>query len=329
MRFTAALAAICAAIVLLVSCAATSASAAPILWGAWVDGDAYGPTYDDPPWDMAAQDVFEQHAGKRASIIHYGQAWQEGGVAQPFYPGPANAVRARGAVPLLDWNPWDLWAGGGPNQPKFRLQKIASGQFDGYIRSWARGVAAWGHRIMVRPMHEMNGNWYPWSERTNGNRAGDYVKAWKRIVRVADKAGARNIEWVWCPNVIYPGSIPLSGLYPGQEWTEWVGLDGYNFGGSAWTDAGDLMYPTYLALRSLAPSRPVMIAETGSAEVGGDKADWIHWLFDDFEHGYYDAIGALVWFNWNDGGNWSIESSPAAQAVFRTGIASSRFVAGG
>lgn len=327
MRFASFIAVICAALVLLVSCAASSATAAPILWGAWVDGDAYGPTYDDPPWDMAAQGVFEQHAGKRASIIHYGQAWKEGGVSQPFYPGPANAVTARGAVPLLDWNPWDLWASGTADQPAFRLSKIANGSYDAYIRSWALGVKAWGKRIMVRPMHEMNGNWYPWSERANGNRAGDYVKAWRRIVSVADKAGASNIEWVWCVNAVYPGSIPISGLYPGAAYVDWVGLDAYNFGGSGWIDAGDLMYPTYQSLRSLAPTKPVMIAETGSAETGGDKADWIHWLFDDIEQGYYPALGALVWFNWNDGGAWSIESSPAAQAAFRAGIGSPTFVA--
>lgn len=303
------------------------AAGAQILWGAWVDGDAYGPTYDDPPWDMAAQDLFEQHAGKRASIIHYGQFWRENGVSQPFYPNPANAVIARGAVPLLDWNPWDSAAGGATNQPAFRLSRIAAGYHDAYIRSWAQGVAAWGHRILVRPMHEMNGNWYPWSERTNGNRAGDYVKAWKRILRVADQAGASNIEWVWSPNVIYSGSIPLTGLYPGEAWTEWVAMDGYNWGGSQWTDSGDVLYPTYAALRQLAPSRPVMIAETGSAEAGGDKAQWIQWLFEDIEAGYYDALGALVWFNWDaDGHPWRIESSPAAQSAFAAGIASPRFV---
>lgn len=316
---------VCMAIIL-GSAFVQDAKTAPILWGSWVDGDAYGPTFDDPPWDMAAQDVFEQHAGKRASIIHYGQAWQEGAVAQPFYPGPANAVHARGAVPLLDWNPWDLWAGGTANQPKFRLARINSGAFDSYIRSWATGVKTWGKRIMVRPMHEMNGTWYPWSERANGNRTGDYVKAWKRIVRVADQAGASNIEWVWSPNVIYPGSIPLSGLYPGEAWTEWVAMDGYNFGGAGWIDAGDLLYPTYQALRQLAPNRPVMIAETGSAEAGGDKADWIRWLFDDIEQGYFPALEALVWFNWDADGAWSIESSPAAQAAFAEGIASPRFV---
>ena len=33
----------------------------------------------------------------------------------------------------------------------------------------------------LRPMHEMNGNWYPWAEGVNGNVAGDYVNAWRHV----------------------------------------------------------------------------------------------------------------------------------------------------
>lgn len=305
------------------------AQANPILWGAMVDGDAYGPQYDDPPWGMAAQDLFEQHAGKSASIIHFGQFWKQNGVKQPFYPNPASAVAARGAVPLLDWNPWDSAAGGSSNQPAFRLAKIARGDYDAYIRSWAGGVAAWGGRIMVRPMHEMNGTWYPWSERANGNRAGDFVRAWRRIVSVARSAGATNIEWVWCPNAVYSGSIPLAGLFPGESYVTWTGLDGYNWG-SPWTDLGLVIAPTYQQLRALAPHRPVMIAETASAEAGGSKAAWITDGLGDIARPDFPAIGALVWFNVDaDGRPWRIESSPSAQAAFAAGIADPAFVEAG
>lgn len=317
------LVAVIAAIVLLLG--AASAHAAPILWGAWVDGDAYGPTYDDPPWDMAAQDVFEQHAGKRATLIHYGQAWRQGGVAQPFYPENAQAVANRGAVPFLDWSPWDGQAGGGSYQPTFRLSKIIRGDFDAYIRSWATGVKSWGGRIMVRPMHEMNGNWYPWSERANSNRAGEYAKAWRHIVSIADAAGATNIEWVWCPNVVYSGSIPLSGLYPGSAYVDWVGIDGYNWG-SPWKWFYWVFADTMTQLDKIAPTKRIVIAETGSAESGGDKAIWIYDALLTARDGTFPRIGAIAWFNWDaDGAPWRIESSPSAQAEFAASIANPDF----
>jgi beta-mannanase len=40
-------------------------------------------------------------------------------------------------------------------------------------------------------------------------------------------AGARNVTWMWSPNVTYPGAAPLAGLYPGDDYVDWVGLSGY------------------------------------------------------------------------------------------------------
>ena len=317
-----------AAVLAVGALAPACASAQPVLWGAMVDGDAYGAGHTDPPWDMGAQDIFEAHAGKRASIIHYGQAWYQGSAAQPFYPGPAAAVAARGAVPFLDWNPWDLYAGGGPNQPKFRLAQINAGKFDAYIKSWAKGAALWGGRILVRPMHEMNGNWYPWSERANGNRSGEYVKAWRRIVSLARAQGATNIEWVWCPNAVYSGSQPLSGLFPGQSYVDWTAIDAYNFG-APWTALHTAVNPTYQQIAALAPSRPFMIAETGSAETGGSKAAWFDDGLNDVANGDFPLLRAFVYFNVDLERPWRIESSPASQAAFAAGIARPEFVAGG
>lgn len=56
--------------------------------------------------------------------------------------------------------------------------------------------------------------------------------------------------------------------------------DGYNYGTSPSHDVGwesfyDLFKPTYDELQTLAPEKPVMIAETASTEDGGSKAAWI------------------------------------------------------
>lgn len=132
-----------------------------ILWGALVDGDAYGPGRYDPPWDMTSLSTFETHAGKAASIVHYGQFWRSGGVVQPFYAGDHQRVRDHGAIPMLDWNPWDSSSGGSATQPDFALARIIAGDHDAYIRSWATGARDWGHPLFLRFAHEMNGDWYP------------------------------------------------------------------------------------------------------------------------------------------------------------------------
>ena len=304
-------------------------AARQILWGAWIDGDAYGPTHYDPPWDMTAASIFEQHAGKTASIIHYGQFWRQGGALQPFYANDHQRVRDHGSIPMLDWNPWDSHAGGSNAQPEFALGRILAGDFDAYIRSWATGARDWGHPMFLRFAHEMNGSWYPWSEGVNGNTAGQYVAAWRHVHNIFTSVGATNVTWVWSPNAIYPGSTPLTGLYPGDPYVDWVAIDGYNWGTNpgrpdVWKSFAQVFTPTYDALGALAPSKPVMLAELGSTEHGGSKAAWIADVLAQIPANF-PRIGAVVWFNWNTDADWSIESSPSAQAAFATGIASSVF----
>lgn len=305
------------------------AHGAPVYWGAWVNGPAYNSSFGDAPWDLRSQDAFEANTGKRASIHHYGQPWRWNGVMQNFAVSPANNSRSRGGIPLLDWHPWDLSSSGSTNHPDFRLSRIASGAFDSYMRTWATQVRDWGQPIMVRPMHEMNGVWFPWSEQVNGNTAGSFVPAWRRIVEQARSVGATNIQWVWCPNTVYPGSIPLSGLYPGDSYVDWTCVDGYNFGGTGWIRFDDLFRPTFNQLDAIAPSKPIMIGETSSSESGGSKAEWIAEALEDIASGlWYPRLRAFVWFNWNaeSGSTWRIESSASATASFRSGIAHPNFL---
>ena len=53
----------------------------------------------------------------------------------------------------------------------------------------------------------MNGSWFPWSEGVNGNRAGEYVAAWRHVHDIFTAVGATNVTWVWCPNVDYNNNL--------------------------------------------------------------------------------------------------------------------------
>ena len=107
----------------LVLCAgqAAQAAAAPIYWGAYMKGDTYG--FDDAPFDARTIAAFESHAGKRVSIVHWGQPWywtSQGGY-MPFRADLAERVRQRGSIPMINWNSWDLDRGGALDHPVFRL----------------------------------------------------------------------------------------------------------------------------------------------------------------------------------------------------------------
>lgn len=310
---------------------AAPASAQPgrILWGAYVDGDAYG--LGDPPWDLRALARFEERAGRRVAILHFGQAWYRDGRPQAFPERELARLERRGAVGLVDWSSWDAARGGSTEQPALRLRTIIAGRHDATIRSWARAARRHRHRILLRFDHEMNGAWFPWSEQRNGNRPGEFRRAWRHVRRIFRAEGARNVRWVWSPNVLHAAGTPLRGLYPGDAAVDWVAVDGYNWGTlpgrhSTWRPFVDIFGPTYRALRRLAPSKPVMIAEVASTEHGGSKARWIRAALRAAPV-RFPAVRALVWFDWGvDGLDWPIDSSRASASAFREGIAGRAYV---
>lgn len=238
-----------------------------------------------------------------------------------------DAVAARGATPLVTWEPYD-WRSG-VDQPQYALARLRDGSFDPYLRRWADALRSWRRPVLLRFAHEMNGDWYPWCEGVNGNRPGDYVATWRHIHQVFQAAGATNVQWVWSPNATYTGSTGLARLYPGAGYVDWVALDGYNWGssrpGHRWQSPGQVFDATLAEVAALAPGKPVMIAETASTEVGGDKAAWVGQLFDWLAR--QRQLSAFVWFDHDKETDWRIDSSSAASTAFEAGL--SRLRVGG
>ena len=172
-------------------------------------------------------DTLERLLKRRISIVLWYQHWAGWGPQVE-----ADWIRAAadgGRLPLLTWEPWRPDA---VEQPEFRLERIAAGAFDDYIRRWASALRDLGP-IYLRPMHEMNGDWYPWAGTVNGNSAADYRAAWIRMHRIFERAGAHNVRWVWSP---YAEDVParpeneFEHYYPGDAYVDVLALDGYNWG---------------------------------------------------------------------------------------------------
>jgi beta-mannanase len=282
----------------------------------------FGVSTPSGPNDLTQLDAFEAAAGKRVAIYSSYQSWQYLG----FDPDEMSAVAARGAIPMVTWEPWDHLKGG-VHQPGYSLKAIADGSIDAYITTWAREAKAWGGRIFLRFAHEMNGTWYPWCEGVNGNAPASYVRAWRHVHDIFTAVAATNVRWVWSPIAAFSGSTPFRELYPGDAHVDWVAVDGYN-GGVAldwggWRNFHRIFDASLRRLRELAPDKPIMIAEVASAEQGGSKARWITNFFASLAA--RPEITAFVWFNWHKETDWRIQSSPASQDAFAAGVADPRY----
>jgi hypothetical protein len=307
-----------------VSAATTSQS---ILWGAFIQG---------APFDMNKVSTFESHAGKKTSIIPWGQPWKMNGQFQAFQTKNFQAVRDRGELPMLTWGTWEL--GAGINQSSFQLADVTAGKYDTYITQWAQAAKAWGHPFFLRLDHEMNGWWYPWNEQLNGNKPGDYVRMWRHVHDIFSRVGANNASWVWCPNIVSPKSTPTAEVYPGGSYVDWTCMDGYNWGtdrNNSWQTFTEVVsgsakyggHNTYEELLKVAPDKPIMIGETASSEHGGNKPAWIKDMLTTQLPTHFPMIKAIIWNEWTDdpAKTWPIESSSSAQAAFKAGIASGTY----
>jgi beta-mannanase len=287
---------------------ATAAVASPLALGAYIA---------DAPGDATKLDQFIGMVGATPGIVMWYKDWEHAGKRE-FDPGKLDAVAARGAMPMITWEPWDATAG--PNQPAYTLGAIIAGAHDSYIHTWARGAAAWGKPLYLKFAHEMNGDWYPWAANANGNSAPQYIAMWQHVRAIFQQEGATNVRWVWAPNIAFPGSTPFRDVYPGDDAVDWIGLDGYNFGTSQswsqWTDLTGTFGPSYDSLAQIA-SKPMLIGETASSEAGGDKAAWItQGLLTDLP-ARFPRLRAVVWFDESKETDWRANSSDATLAAFR------------
>ena len=312
---------------LLASAALASAASAkpkPLYWGATIGDQITG---EQAPWDMQPVQQFQQAVGKSLSLIAFNSSFSEctGSKCEfiHFPRLPLENVRTYGAIPMFNWS-----TNSTPFRevdPNYRLSAIISGRYDDYIRYFAQEAKAWGHPFFLRLDWEMNGYWFPWSDTANGNRRGEFVRMWRHVHDIFTEVGANNVSWVWCPNVNIGGELqPLKQVYPGDRYVDWTGLDGFNWGirhGSpGWLSFHQVFRKTYRQVVRLAPSKPMVIAETASTEKGGSRPAWIRNALN-VVPSQYPKVRGLMWFDVNDRGtNWPIERSPKSKRAFRAGI---------
>jgi len=222
--------------------------------------------------------------------------------AQPFAAQFAREMAAQGTQVLLQWQPR-----GTTNAA------IASGQEDAVIRAAAQAVATVNATVIISYGQEMNGSWYPWGNAAP-NTPADYIAAYRRVWAVFQEMKTYNVTWLWDPNVSYTGSSPLKSWYPGDQYVDWAGLDGYFSSPSVTFDG--LFGPSIAELRSFT-AKPLVIGESGvTGEAGRQQIQEL------FAGAALAGAVAIVYFDEAQSGDpmhqdWRLENNPGAMQKFR------------
>ncbi len=274
------------------------------------------------PYNFSALDSFTHAVGHQPEVYEFSQGW----ALNQFNRGVIEQVANRGMLPMISWEPWnylkepkiDAQRG---YQPAYSLSNIIDGKYDKYIRSWALGVKSLGFTIAIRFAHEMNGYWYPWAIFANGNKTYQYVEAWRHVHDIFSEVGAKNVIWVWSPNIIWNSFSNLAKLYPGNSYVDWIGLSGYygTPGMGDYQTFNSIFARTIAELKTFT-DKPLVITETGATDVSGLMARWITAMFKELP-AHTDIIG-VIWYEDFNVVDWKVTDDPAAAAAFRRGFAS-------
>jgi hypothetical protein len=129
-------------------------------------------------------------------------------------------------VLVLSLRPWPTALGG-------QLAAMAAGDYDAEYTADAQSFLARGYNadnLILRPMWEFNGAFYPHSIVTSVNPGGaaDYVTGWRRMVdRI--RAVIPGMRFDWCPLRLTLTEAQVEAAYPGDAWVDYIGMDAYNW----------------------------------------------------------------------------------------------------
>ena len=242
------------------------------------------------------------------------------------FPTAAGAVCKRyGATPVISK---ELWIWGQRRSKKINwLDRINSGQTDEYWRKWGKDAKTFAADVVLRFGFEMNGDWFAWGQQPEA-----FISAWRRVHSIIhEEVGARNVQFMFSPNVEWDKTKKLSAIelyYPGDEFVDLLGLDGYNFGDShskhhSWQPY-DKIFENSIAKMSKS-KKPLILAEIGCAE-GPRKAQWIK---DFLESVRSDSrVMGFIYYNHFDPSkgepNWLLSSDQATLQIFKKAITKER-----
>jgi len=258
---------------------------------------AYFGAYVPPKeWTEAGQKKairgFEDAIGRRLDIVNIYYPWDK-----PFPNWREPWHLRNGRIPMISWNGTSTSA-------------ILSGRYDEMIRERAAAVRALPGHVFIRFFWEMDGTMKAgWVE-----SPARFVRAWRRVHGIFERTGAANVAWVWSPNASAFEAGTAMRYYPGDRYVDWVGGDGYNWGGERWRSFPRTFRGMY---REFKGRKPMMVAETGAVERGGNKARWIARAGKTLRT-RFPQIRALVWFNSVDGPyDWRVSTSTRALTRYR------------
>lgn len=273
--------------------------------------------------------------GRRPAVVtFFAHVWNRGKFQDWKYFGKLlQKVDAAGAIPFVKATTadWDQKSG-----LSWTADNILAGKYDTYFIEAATAAKEFGKPMLLSWNHEMNGDWYPWSEafaRKYPNKsdwtAEKYVKVWQHIVKIYRKQGASNVAFAWAPDVegrklgSYEAIESWKAYWPGGSYVDWITPSLYNN-----------INPIQLdSIANANKEKPIYISEWGTCVnrrkwyrfIYPGDAEWIKQFFELMLNRYSNVKG-MSYFQWEPA--YYLQRDAGQTETYRHFIQNNRFVNG-
>lgn len=259
----------------------------------------------------------------KLGVVHFFQPFGKDDGSSSLYPSAEriNKVIDAGYLPMITLENHFVTTGD-KKQPN--LYSILEGHFDSFLGYWCLQIKEVKGPVLLRILHEFNGDWYDWSTVKNDRNPELVARTFRYIHKIFEQNDVKNVRFIWCPNSM---SLPqekwndITSAYPGDEYVDFVGLDIYNGAGAnsdQWRSFRKEGIQNYFVLRDKYPSKPVFICESASRkrkgnEKGQSRAEWLQETASALKTDM-SGIRLYAWFNQGDA--FDLQGDPLSLAAF-------------
>lgn len=277
---------------------------------------------------------------KKLAVIHFFLPLAvDGSTSLNNFPDVAgiNKIIKKGYLPMITLE--DHFVNVRPRVKQPDLYSIVEGHFDAFFIQWAKEIKKVNGGVLLRILHEFNGDWYPWCISKNNNDPELLSRAFRHIHTIFKEQQATNVRFIWCPNST---SFPqeswnfIMDAYPGDDYVDFVGLDIYNGAGQkmpVWRSFRKEGIENYFMLTEKLPHKPLLICEVASRERSRkepvnsqDKAEWIEQMSIALQTDL-SKIRLVSWFNEKE--SFRINSSSKSREAYINHILNNEYFKSG
>ena len=269
------------------------------------------------------EESLQKEIGRLGSTPKHVLFFRDMNPEESFPMAAAKVCQKYGATPVISQELWIRDEGRENPEKSNWLARINSGQTDAYWQEWAKNAKAFQDDVILRFGFEMNGGWFAWGQQPEAFKA-----AWKRVYAlVRDEGGARNVQFMFAPNIEFDDEeklVEIELYYPGDEFVELLGLDGYNFGdsskeGESWQTYEEVFEKSIAKISQA--EKPLILSEIGCAD-GPRKPEWMK---DFLEKVNSDPrVQGYIYYNHYDPKkerqNWLLDSDPETFEIFKEAV---------